>query len=151
MIKLLLFQVLIPIFLCAQEFPKGANKIVVSTRNSPSENFANVKRVLAADGIEIAKQDAEVLQIKTGTVKASNEKASCYFIITCNGNEIIIRGMYKTGLTREIGLGISQESEYQTIQNFGKSRSPYKDPFITMNDIALSLHGDKLRYEVSKL
>lgn len=136
-----LLLTVLPFLTIAQE--KGTDKIIIKTDKTVEENFKTVKLQLAEKGIEIASQDADIHQIKTGVTPITKYGASAYYIIFCKDNEIQIKGMFNTGIVmggmvkdtdpfrqivnRKLGLyGVSWQSILALAKQFGTDIS-YSD------------------------
>lgn len=143
---LLSFFILISINLFGQEIPKKANKIIVSNEKMAADNFVFVKQLLADKGIEIANQDKDINQIKSGNVVITKYGASGYFIFNCKDKSVIVTGMFKAGYEVSFG-GVKGTDDYQTIEYRGMSGSLFRASFEKMNDFA-KLLGPTLKYEV---
>lgn len=79
-----------------QEPLKIADKIIVQNDKTAEENFKLAKQLLADDDIEIAFQDKDIWQIKTGRIRLSNEAGYAY-LINCKERKVTITGSW--GLT----------------------------------------------------
>lgn len=85
--------VLLPFITIAQE--KGADKIIISNTNTANDNFIKVKLELAEQGFEIATQDKDIFQLKTGNKNLQGGK-SFYYLIFCKDKQINIQGFFTT-------------------------------------------------------
>ncbi|MBC6112989.1 hypothetical protein ACFOG5_09720 [Pedobacter fastidiosus] len=128
--------------LYAQEvpIPRGADKIIVKNNKTASENFIAVKQNLAEKGIEIAKQDKDIFQIKTGITPITKYGASAYYIIFCQDNQISVKGLFNTGIV----INNMMQDTYQQIAN--RKLGLNKVSFQSMVTLAKSF-GSELLYE----
>jgi len=138
---------LIPIVGVCQEIPKKADRIIVANDKTASENFILVKQILADKGIEIANQDKDINQIKSGSISITKYGANGYFIFNCKDKNVLVTGMFKAGYEVSIG-GVKGTDDFESIAFKGMNGSLYKASFEKMNDFA-KLLGKDIKYEVS--
>lgn len=134
-----LLLVVLPFFTIAQVAPKNADKIIVQNERSAEENFKLAKQLLADNDIEIASQDKEIYQIKTGRIRINND-AGCAYLINCKEGKVTITGSWGTTLGLNIGGITSAPSTYRLI-----NKGTQKGIFNQMNDFAKKL-GDNISY-----
>lgn len=129
--------------LIAQEIPKKSDKIIVTSTLTAEQNFIKVKQQLADIGIDIATQDRDIFQIKTGDI-ATKWGGTLYYVIFCKEGHIQITGNAKTG----IKLGLMDADPYSPIVFRGMKGSMTKESFMLMNEFAKKL-GNNIEYQSS--
>jgi hypothetical protein len=134
-----LIVMLLPFFINAQVVPKNADKIIVQNDNSAEQNFKLAKQLLADNDIEVASQDKDIFQIKTGRIRINND-AGCTYLINCKDDKVTITGSWGTTLGINIGYITSAPSTYQLIY-----KGTQKSTFNRMNEFAKKL-GDNISY-----
>jgi hypothetical protein len=138
--KLMLLMFLLPFLAVAQtEIPKGSDKITIINNHTASENFLLAKQILADQDIEIATQDKDIFQIKTGKIRASDNGTFSY-LINCRDNKVTMTGTWGSNLGLNIG-GLTSGPSLYAIQYKGTQ----KFMFNQMNDIAKQI-GVNLEY-----
>jgi hypothetical protein len=127
---------------------KKADRIIISNEKSSAENFLLVKQILSDSDIEIASQDKEIFQIKSGQIPITRGGASSYYNFNCRQGKIVVTGFYKGGYDLDIG-GVISKDEYTRIQNRGMGGSITKEAWNKMDIFSQKL-GDRITYEISK-
>jgi hypothetical protein len=128
-----------------QEAPKWTDKIIVSSDGTAEENFIKTKQSLAEKGIEIASQDKDIFQIKTGDIP-TQWGGTQYYVIFCKDKTIQITGNAKSG----IKLSLRDADPYAPIVNRGMKGSILKESFKLMDSFAKTINGE-IKYESSKV
>jgi hypothetical protein len=137
--KLLLSLVLLTtITISNGQAQKGADKIIIRNDKSASDNFMAVKLVLAEKGIEIASQDKDIYQLKTGIIPISRYGAGAYYVLLCSENKIQLTGYFNTGL--ELNALVKDTDPFKRIVN--RNLGLYGEAWRAMNALALQLGND---------
>lgn len=121
-----------------QQAPKGADKIIIKNDKSAADNFLAVKMILAEKGIEIASQDKDIYQIKTGVTPITKYGAGAYYIIFCKDNSIQLTGMFNTGL--ELNILVKDNDPFKQIVN--RKLGLFAESWKAMNALAVSFGGE---------
>lgn len=143
--KLLIFAALITLtfgIYAQDKAPKDVNKIIIKTDKSASDNFILVKQVLAENGIEIASQDKDINQIKTGVTPITKYGASAYYLFFCKDNTIVLNGLFNSG----VKINVNDSDPFTTIKN--KRLGLWGVSFDAMQKLALKL-GKNISYETA--
>ena len=127
---------------------KKADRIIIANEKSAADNFLLVKQILSDNDIEIASQDKDIFQIKSGQITITRGGASGYYNFNCRQGKIVVTGFYKAGYDLNIG-GVIAKDEYTKIQNRGIGGSITKEAWNKMDIFSQKL-GDKITYEISK-
>ncbi|TKC10707.1 hypothetical protein FA048_11080 [Pedobacter polaris] len=145
--KLIFALLLFPIFSLAQVIPEKANQIIVVNNQTAYANFIDVKLLLAKKGIELASQDKDTFEVKSGSIMVDSLSKS-YYTFTCRDDKIIITGINKSN-SKASDADTKTAVKLETIANVGLKGSLTQLSFKAMNDFAKFL-GTKLKYEVLK-
>lgn len=122
-----------------KDIPKGTIKIIITTTQSPNENYTQVLNLLLDNDFEIEKRDFELFTIKTG-LKPLPKTGSYYLNLRCKDNTIQITGKFYSGISTEI-YGVKSEDSVETIINKGMKGSIYKTAFIEMYKFTKKIEG----------
>jgi hypothetical protein len=141
--KIKLYTLLLLVFACVmthaqQQVPKNANKIVVKNDKTAADNFLAVKLILAEKAIEIASQDKDIYQVKTGVTPITKYGAGAYYVIFCKDNSIQLSGYFNTGL--ELNTLVKDTDPFKQIVN--RKMGLYGESWRAMNDLAIQLGSD---------
>lgn len=126
---------------------KKADRIIIANEKSAAENFLLVKQVLSDNDIEIANQDKDIFQVRSGQITVIRGGASSYYNFNCRQGKIVVTGFYKGGYDLNIS-GIIAKDEYTKIENRGMGGSITKEAWNKM-DIFSQKFGEKITYEIS--
>jgi|GEM_PF-893446 len=131
--------------------PKRANKIILLNDKTAEENFTILKQSLAEAGIEVANQDKDIFQIKTGAIitKGFAGGSDVFLLLSCKDSSIIIRGQLRSSLVITSGNATS-DSALETVSYTGFKGSIYRKAWEGMDNFARSLNIDRIYYEVAK-
>lgn len=142
--KLIIILIVLPSFVWAQgiEIPKNSDKIIVVNQLTAEQNFIKAKQALADKDIEVASQDRDIYQIKTGRIRSS-DNGGYTFLINCKDGKISITGTWGSNLGLNVG-GITQGSSIYSI----KYKGTEKYFFNQMNDLAKEL-GTEIQYQTT--
>lgn len=120
---LLILFVLLPGYALAQKTDtipfKDCDRIIIKNDLSAEENFMLIKKTLSENEIEIASQDSESKQLKSGIIPLENRlgsKANYYMLFFVKEGRVSIKGFYKSGLSS--GGFITLEDGYQSAKYF---------------------------------
>lgn len=121
--KLLLLLLALPCGAFAQRTDtipfKNSDRIIIRNNLSADENFNLIKKSLSENEIEIASQDTEAKQIKSGVIPLENSlgsNANYYLLFFAKDNQLSIRGYFKSGISA--GGFITLEDGYQAAKYF---------------------------------
>lgn len=120
---------------------KGASKIIIKTDKDASENFIAVKLILAENGIEIASQDKDIHQLKTGVTPVTKYGAGAYYVVFCKNNSIQLSGFFNTGL--ELNTLVKDTDPFKQIVN--RKMGLWGESWKAMNNLA-TLFGGEVEY-----
>lgn len=144
--KRLIFSLalLFPLFCFSQKTDtipfKNAEKVICKNNLSASENFKLVKNILQDEEIEIASQDKDVLQIKTGNISFGVTllpAANYNMIFFCKDSLISIKSFYKSGIST--GLFTTVEESYIQVLFYKPNKKNV--PFDKMVKLAKKMKG----------
>lgn len=126
------------------KIPRKVDKIVMTNDSSAVSNYDRCKRIMASHNIELASQVPEMHQLRTGRIPGKGN-SEMYCLIWCNDSSIVIKGMWKLGLT----IWFSEEinNKWQVISNSGMSANK---AFGAFNDFALLFKTKNIFYEISQ-
>ncbi|SDJ95185.1 hypothetical protein SAMN04487898_105135 [Pedobacter sp. ok626] len=140
-----IYTILIVLLACnmlfaQQQAPKGSDKIIIKNDKSASDNFISVKLILAEKGIEIASQDKDIYQLKTGVAPVTKYGAGAYYVVFCKDNSIRLTGMFNTGF--QLNMLVKDTDPLIQIVNRGMKGSLFNEAWKAMNELAATLGGD---------
>ncbi|RNL54542.1 hypothetical protein [Pedobacter jejuensis] len=126
-------------------FP-GATKIIIKNSQTAKENYLISGNKLLANNYFIGNKDPEFFQVKSepqSIVVESYDRLLVIYAVS-NDNQIIITGLVKKKLTKDIFTGIETEKAYEAIP-YKKSNLLSKEVFNRLEIYARSI-GGKILY-----
>lgn len=140
----ILFSALFGINAHCQEIPKKANLIVVNDSLTKQQYFDKCLGVLFENGYGIVSSDKDTGNITT------TEKESKYgtlkLMILIKDYQVLLRGSFNNNVSISM-YGVTSESSFIDISNYGTKNSPLKRAFEDMDNIAKQI-GTNIEYRI---
>lgn len=130
----LISQVCVGSFLYGSDIPKKANTISISGQLSQVDYFKTITDLLFVNGYGILNSDKETGIITT--TEKSIKQGSIRLTLLVKDNKVIIRGQFSVP-------GITEDSQWESIQYQGQAKSAYMNAWNEMARIAEAIPGSK--------
>lgn len=122
---------------------KGISQLLIKNRLSASENYNLIIKTLSANNYFIESKDIELHYLKTQSKNIEKSPIVYFLNIISKDNEIVISGMFKSGIELNVG-NLTSTDDYETITFRGARGSIYMKSFEKMQEFA-----EKFNFEIS--